>query len=358
MPTSWRTDTMVAAAQRPKRRRRGIHHATFHRSNRLGSNRLGLRVAVSAAAESGDFPRTAAGKPDFSGTYDLRTLTPYVRNEKHGENRHLDAAEAAEVEAAAAARMAAAYAPGDPNRSPPEKGVPIDQRSYDWFWMDPGDTMFKIDGKYRTSIIVDPPNGRLPPPSAAGQAHRAAMAKKAEGRGRYDDPELLTLHDRCLYLGHVTVPVRPVIYNNLKIIVQTEDHVLILVEWMHWARIVRLNGEHLPTDMRSLSGDSIGWWEDDTLVVETTNFLAAPGRPAEDLRVVERFSPLDANGLLYRFTVYDPHHAAPYSGELPWPKTDASLYEYACHEGNYSMANTLRGARHQERQQRQTAAAD
>ena len=138
--------------------------------------------------------------------------------------------------------------------------------------------------------------------------------------------------------------MRPIVYNNLKVIVQTDDHVLILVEWMHWARVVRLNSEHLPADMRSLSGDSIGWWEDDT-----TNFLSEPGVPRDGFRVVERFSPLEADRLLYQFTVHDSDYVTPYTGEYPWPKTDTSLYEYACHEGNYAMGNTLRGARQLEK---------
>ena len=324
---------------------------------------IGLVVwltATSATANPEDFPRTASGKPDFSGTYDIATLTPYVRDTKHGENMWLDPEAAAEVEGRAAARMEAAYQPSDPNRGPPEKGANVDARSYDWFWMDPGTTMFKIDGKYRTSIIVDPPNGRIPEVSEAGKARRATLRRKGgwkndgtawwveTGEDPYDDPEGQSLQDRCLYLGYVTIPMRPVVYNNFKTIVQTEDHVMILVEWMHWPRMVRMNEEHLPDDMRSMAGDSVGRWEGDTLVVDTTNFLAEPGMPRDGLRIEERFSPLDANRLLYRFTVHDDDHVAPYTGEIPWPKTDKSLYEYACHEGNYSMGNTLRGARHLE----------
>ena len=318
-------------------------------------------TAATANANPEDFPRTASGKPDFSGTYDIATLTPYVRREEHGENMWLDPEAAAEVEAGAAARMDAAYQPSDPNRGPPAKGANVDARSYDWFWMDPGTTMFKIDGKYRTSIIVDPPNGRIPAVSEAGKARRATLRRKGgwkndgtawwveTGEDPYDDPEGQSLQDRCLYLGYVTIPMRPVVYNNFKTIVQTEDHVMILVEWMHWPRMVRMNEEHLPDDMRSMAGDSIGRWEGDTLVVDTTNFLAEPGMPRDGLRIEERFSPLDANRLLYRFTVYDDDHVAPYTGEFPWPKSDKSLYEYACHEGNYSMANTLRGARRLEK---------
>ena len=319
---------------------------------------LGLAASVLAGPE--EFPRTASGKPDFSGTYDIATLTPYVRGEQHGDSLHLDPAEAAEREASAAKVADAAFDPSDPDRGAPEKGA--DVGAYNFYWLDPGTTMFQIDGKYRTSILVDPPNGRFPAISEAGKARRATLKQKGwfQNTGTawwletsekpYDDMETQPLVDRCLYLGAVTVPIQPIVYNNHKVIVQTEDHVLILVEWMHWARVVRLGSEHLPDDMRSLSGDSIGWWEDDTLVVETTNFLFEPGVPRDGLRVVERFSPLDANRLLYRFTVHDPDYVTPYTGEFPWPKTDTSLYEYACHEGNYAMGNTLRGARRLERE--------
>ena len=224
-------------------------------------------AAAWAAAGPEDFPRTASGKPDFSGTYDIATLTPYVRDAKHGDNPWLDPEAAAEAEARAAARMDAAFEPSDPNRGPPAKGANVDARSYDWFWMDPGTTMFKIDGKYRTSIIVDPPNGRIPEVSEAGKARRATLRRKGgwrndgtawwveTGEDPYDDPEGQSLQDRCLYLGYVTVPMRPVVYNNFKTIVQTDDHVMILVEWMHWPRMVRMNGEHLPDDMRTMAGD-------------------------------------------------------------------------------------------------------
>ena len=315
--------------------------------------------AVSTLAGPEDFPRTASGKPDFSGSYDIATLTPYTRDHKHGDNLHLDPDAAAAVEAGAAKAVNADLQPSDPDRAPPEKGA--DVGAYNFYWMDPGTTMSKIGGKYRTSIIVDPPNGRLPEISDAGKARRATLKQKgwfqntgtawwmATGAKPYDDMETQPLVDRCLYLDIVTVPIRPIIYNNLKTIVQTEDHIMILVEWMHWARIVRLNSEHLADDMRSLAGDSIGRWEGDTLVVDTTNFLLEPGVPRDGLRVVERFSPLDANRLRYQFTVHDSDYVAPYTGEYPWPKTDSSLYEYACHEGNYAMGNTLRGARRLEK---------
>jgi len=141
----------------------------------------------------------------------------------------------------------------------------------------------------------------------------------------------------------------------LKTIVQTDTHVAILVEWMHWTRIIRLNAEHHPPEVRSLSGDSIGRWEGDTLVVDTTNFIDLPGPARESLHVVERFTPKGEDGLLYQFTVNDSDYTAPYSGEYIWPKTPDRLFEYACHEGNYALGNILRGARLLEREALESA---
>ncbi len=140
----------------------------------------------------------------------------------------------------------------------------------------------------------------------------------------------------------------PVLYNNLKRIVQTESHVMILVEMVHDARIVRLNAEHASPDIRGWLGDSVGHWEGDTLVIDTTNFNDRPvlAGASRNLHVVERFSRIDEDTLLYQFTVDDPTvWTAPWSGEYIWPATASRVYEYACHEANYSFGGILRGAR-------------
>ena len=315
--------------------------------------------ATSTLAGPEDFPRAASGKPDFSGSYDIATLTPYTRDPKHGDKEHLDPIDAAAVEAGAAKTVNADLQRSDPDRGPPEKGA--DVGAYNFYWLDPGTTMFKIDGQYRTSIIVDPPNGRLPEISGAGKTRRATLKQKgwfkndgtawwlATGQKPYDDPETQPLVDRCLYLDIVTVPMRPIVYNNLKVIVQTEDHLLIVVEWMHWARMVRLDSEHLPADMRSLSGDSIGWWEDDTLVVDTTNFNPNQACRATASASSNGSRPWTRTVCFISSPSTTPTTSRPTPAEYPWPKTDTSLYEYACHEGNYAMGNTLRGARHLEK---------
>ena len=171
-----------------------------------------------------------------------------------------------------------------------------------------------------------------------------------EGVGPYDDMELRPLAERCI-LGFGPVagpPMFPTLYNNLKRIVQTENYVMILAEMVHDARVIRLNAEHKPAHIRTWMGDSIGWWEGTTLVVETTNFVARPALNGadENLRVIERFTRIDNDTLNYAFTVEDATvWSDKWSGEYPWPATNEKVYEYACHEGNYAMGNIMRGAR-------------
>ena len=245
-------------------------------------------------------------------------------------------------------------APSDPERAAPEEGGNVG--AYNNFWFEWGSQNFMIDGKYRTSVLTDPPNGQMPAMTEEGKKRAAAAPKFAwpnkgyawwleSGDIPYDGPETNIVGVRCMYQPSASVAIRPLPYNNVKTIVQTEDHFMINIEWMHWTRVVRIGGEHMPDSYTSLSGDSIGWWEGDTLVVETTNFRDMPDLRGEGVRVVERFSPGEGNDLLYSFTVENPEYEAPFSGELPWPKTTDKSYEYACHEGNYAMGNMLRGAR-------------
>ena len=168
-------------------------------------------------------------------------------------------------------------------------------------------------------------------------------------RARTTAPSPLPLRERCL-LGFTGVaPTLPALYNNFKRIMQTDDHVVILLEMVHDARIVRLNSEHLGSEEKRWLGDSIGWWEGDTLVVDTTNFLphwGLRGGGSENKHVVERFTMLPGGDVLYRFTVEDETvWDAPWTGQYLWRASDDRVYEYACHEGNYAMINVLRGAR-------------
>ncbi len=320
-------------------------------------------VAAFSAEAAADLPRTADGKPDFSGTYDIATLTPLQRPPELGDKLFLTREEAAEIADLERLIMEARSLSSDPEREePPEggdgsPGAAGNVGGYNTFWIDRGSGNFEIDGKYRTSIITDPLNGQYPALSEEGKARQARAAGRRRDNtgtawwldleiGPYDDIELRPLGERCIFARRSTGPPSlPGLYNNLKTIVQTDDHVVILVEWMHWARIIRLNAEHAPSSLRSLAGDSVGHWEGDTLVVETTNFIRDPGRSGE-LRVVERFTRVDKDNLLVQFTVDDASTwSEPWSGEIPWPAANGRLYEYACHEGNYAMGNIMRGAR-------------
>ena len=309
-------------------------------------------------------PRTADGKPDLSGTYDITTATPLERNPKLGIRKTLTETEAEGLAARMSAFRQSSSLASDTNRPAPPVGGNVG--AYNMFWVDLGNSAMRVDGEYRTSVIIDPANGRIPSMTAAGRAraaqydrsvlrHDGAWWLNSEGPGPFDNPESLTVVDRCL-LGRGVPggpPVLPTVYNNTKRIVQTPDYVMILIEMVHDVRIIRLNGGHVDPSIRKWLGDSIGWWEGDTLVVDTTNFNNTPSLTgaSRDLHVIERFRRVDADTLLYSFTVEDPNSwSQPWSGEYPWPETDDLVYEYACHEANYAMQSMLKAARLLERE--------
>ena len=240
---------------------------------------------------------------------------------------------------------------------------------YNNFWLSGGDHVIRVDGQPRSSIIIDPPDGQVPAmkPEAAkrNQAFLAGAAApdasesgNAGPPGAFDGPETRPLAERCL-LGFLNTSGPPTLpnyfYNNLKQIVQTKDTVVILVEMVHDARVIRMNAEHLPPTVRKWMGDSVGHWEGDTLVVDTTNFTGKTQfrGSGENLHVVERFTRVDPKTILYRFTVDDPTTwDRSWTGEYPWNATDEHIYEYACHEGNYSLGGMLRGARQKEAEEK------
>ncbi len=319
-----------------------------------------ISLLFALAANAADGPRTPEGKPDFSGVYDIASLTPLARPTQFGTRLELTDAEAEALAKKVMAAVAADSRASDPNRKAPTAGG--DVGNYNQLWYDRGTMAVKIGGKWRTSIITDPPDGRLPELTPKGKeiAARNALQNRTTGAafwitenlkpGPFDDPELRPLTERCLGTFGTSAgpPMLPAGYNNLKQIVQTRNRVLILNEMIHDVRIVRINAEHDPPDMRRWFGDSVGHWEGDTLVVDTTNFNDTPGlfSASRNLHVVERFTRLDANTLSYKFTVEDPTiWAKPWSGEVAWPKTSQRLFEYACHEGNYSFMGILKGAR-------------
>ena len=310
-----------------------------------------------AVAKGYKAPRNAFGQPDFSGVWSNATITRLERDPKYGERLTLTTEEAKAIEGASDTRNARLRANTDTSNKDPDKlpecqsGATGAACGYNAFWTDPGTRLVRIGGVARTSILTAPANGRLPSrPSASGAARG-----RAQLGGNFDNPEARALGERCIvgFGGTSGPPMLPVLYNNHYQIQQTRDAVVIVVEMVHDARIVRLaDPKHPPSDMRLWMGDSVGHWEGDTLVVETTNLRREEGLrgPTENMKTIERFTRVSPEQILYQFEVVDPSaFTAPVKGEESLNFTKDKIYEYACHEGNYAMTGILAGAREAER---------
>lgn len=349
----------------------------------LGAQTTAQTAARTSGGKAWVVPRTPDGKPDLQGNWTNETQTPFERMGNQGPT--LTDAQAAALEKRAQDVQEYQDRPTDPNEKSLKGGVTYDPTvvpgeptfveriaqaaggnvgGYNGFWLDPGNKVIRIDGVARSSIIVDPPNGRIPALTEAGKQRAAERAARSRSIGAYDGPEAASFSDRCLtsFGSNAGPPMLPnYFYNNNYTIVQTKDHVMIMTEMVHDVRIVRIGAkQHAPSQVRPWFGDSIGYWEGDTLVVETTNINPqqlgqsgglGPYRSASDkLKVTERFTRTGPDVILYKFTVEDPESlTAPYSGELPFNRINEPIYEYACHEGNYALPAMLAGARAEER---------
>ncbi len=315
-------------------------------------------------------PRTPDGHPDLQGNWTNATLTPLER--PAGLPRALNKTQAAALEKIRADTVETLSKPSDPNRTAPpvggdgSTGAAGNVGGYNYVWIDAGDHVAFVNGELRSSFIVDPANGRLPPLTPAARAWAQQRGARSRQFGQYDNPENRPLAERCLmsFGSNAGPPMLPNgFYNNNYTIVQTKNHVMIMTEMVHDVRIIKL-GKPTPRSpgVRPWMGESWGRWEGDTLVVETTGFyplqelsqsvgLGGAWGANDSLRVVEKFTRTRDNVILYRFTVHDPlNFTAPWSGELPMIAMDEQIYEYACHEGNYAMSNVLSGARAMERE--------
>ena len=298
-------------------------------------------VLLSAVFPASQAPRTADGQLDLQGIWTNGTLTPLERPPELRNKEFFTPQEAAEYE-----RQARERTHGDRRDNDAEADLTV---GYNDFWWDRGT---KIVSTRRTSIIVDPPDGRVP--ALTPQAQNKAAAR-AEARRLHpaDGPEDRSLADRCIVRGNAGPPMLPAGYNNNYQIVQAPGYVVILMEMMHDVRIIPIEPRpHLPGNVRQLLGDSRGHWDGNTLVVETTNFSDKTNfrGSGEKLRVVERFRRVDKDTLLYEFTIDDPESfTKPWSGQIPMIKTAGPVFEYACHETNYSMVNMLSVARAEEK---------
>ena len=281
-------------------------------------------------------PRTADGHPDLQGNWSNATLTPFERPKDLAGKEFFT-----EQEAAAFARTTLERGNRDRRGATAQEDV---GGAYNEVWFERGT---KVASNLRTSIVVDPPDGRVPslPPEAS-----KAAALRAEVQGRPPEgPEDFALPVRCLQWGTSGPPMVPGPYNNNYQIIQTRDHIVIDVEMIHDARIIPLSGRaHISPAIRRWMGDSVGHWEGDTLVVDTTNFTGNTHFRGSDenLHVVERFTRTGADTMRYQFTVDDPTaFTKPWSGEIIMYPAPGPLYEYACHEGNYSLTGMLSGTR-------------
>ena len=317
-----------------------------------------VALAPAPAMAQGDVPPTAWGDPDLQGVWDFRTITPMERPEDRAEQEFLTAEEAAAIEQAALDRNAdlaarpARRTEADPSGNV-DRGVDGAPGSYNNFWFDRGTSAVSTN---RTSLVIDPPSGRIPPLTEEAQARRDALAEARRNTGPHqptpggwvDDLGANGLQVRCIVGFNAGPPMTPGGYNNNMQLFQTPDAVVIYNEMNHNPRVIPLDGRPF-TGLRQWAGESRGRWEGDTLVIETTNFLRETsfmrGGATADLQLTERFTRASPEVLLYEVTVDDPSTwTAPWTYEVPMQWNPAPIFEYACHEGNYSMAVILAGA--------------
>ena len=281
---------------------------------------------------------------NLEGVWSYATLTPFERPAELAGAEFFTDAQAAAFEAQTIGRN---------DRDRRDGGAAVDAaRGVADYWFDRGEHIASVNGKKRTSWIIDPPDGRVP--SLTPEARAKLTARNADAREHpADGPENRSLQERCLAFN-AGPPIGLGPYNNFLQLIQTRDTVIIYTEMIHDARIVWTDGRpHAPAVIRQWLGDSRGRWEGKTLIVDTTNFTDKnPFRGAgENLHLTERFTRTDAGALLYEFTVDDPAtFTKPWTAQLPMTKTDERIFEYACHEGNYALPDILRGARYQEKQ--------
>jgi hypothetical protein len=301
-------------------------------------------AAATSKSKSSAVPRTPDGHPDLQGVWTNATLTPMDRPAVFAGKATISDAEAAKWEKAQSDEVTAADGKSDADFH--RRAGSGETGGYNALFIDRGSELARVDGEKRTSLIIDPPDGKTPPMTAEAR-QRLASTRRGGGTDSVKDR---ALSERCLmsFGSSSGPPMLPVLYNNNYEIVQTPDSVVILVEMIHDARIVRMNAAHGPDSVRKWLGDSVGHWDGDTLVVDTTNFNPAVNfrGSSKNLHVIERFTRVDAKTILYRATVDDPTtFSKSFTLEYPFRATNDQIFEYACHEGNYSIVDILGGAR-------------
>lgn len=313
-------------------------------------------VRVGAQAKTYTPPKTADGQPDLQGVWGYATITPLERPAELASKAVLTEEEALELEKQTAVIQNRDRRDGKGERA--SDGRTDLDRAYNEFWWDKGT---KVVGTKQTSLIVDPPNGKLPPLTPEGQKRAEGRrglntnsAREEGGAGRgFDSYETRPFGERCILWRTAGPPMLPGPYNNNVQFFQAPGYVVIFNEMVHEHRVVPLDGRpHVSNSIRQLMGDSRGRWDGNTLVVETTNFdgKAAFQGASDKMQLVERFTRVAPDVVMYEFTVTDPAtFAQPWTARYPMVKNPEPIYEYACHEGNYSMATILAGARAMEK---------
>jgi hypothetical protein len=310
--------------------------------------RLVLAICVTAAlaaAQTKSLPRTKDGHPDLQGIWTNVTVTPLERPAELANKPTLTDAEAKAFEQKQAKELQDSDGASDSPiiRAAGSSGT----GGYNVLFIDRGSELARVDGVKRSSLVIDPPDGRIPPITADA---RKRMTASMMSNIKFDSVKDRPSSERCL-LGFGSTsgpPMLPVLYNNNYQIVQSPDTIMILVEMVHDVRLIHMNAKHAPPSVRQWLGDSIGHWEGDTLVVETTNFTDKTTfrGSSPDMKVTERFTMTDPKTVLYKATLDDPTtFTKPFTVEFPFNAATGPIYEYACHEGNYAMSDILGGAR-------------
>jgi len=317
----------------------------------------------SAAAKNWTPPRTPDGKPDLQGVWNFSTLTPLERPDELAGKAFLTEAEAAEYQRRTLERMNADRRDGRGTERAAGEDTEV-ARAYNEFWYERG----SLTGGRRTSLIVDPPDGKLPPMTPLGKKRADALrAYESQGvRGPLDGPKTRPLRERCIWWDSTGPPLTPMsAYNQNFQLLQNEGHVVIFIEMIHDARIIPLDGRpHRPQSLPQLLGDSRGRWDGDTLVIDTVNFRDKAEfidsasftdqtdyrRSGRGVHLIERLKRVGPDTLLYESTVEDPATwTRPWTAQIVLTRSPHPIYEYACHEGNYGMAGILTGARADEK---------
>ena len=301
-------------------------------------------IAQQVASDTWTAPRTPDGKPDLQGVWDFRTITPLERPPELAGKEFLTDEEAAAFERETLERVNADRRDADPSREGFGNGAPVTAdlaRAYNEFWRERGQML------RQTSLIVDPTDGRIPPLTQEAEVKVDARSAARE-RAAYG-PEDRGVSERCIVGFNSGPPMNPGGYNQNVHLFQTPNYVVLLNEMVHSARIVPVDGRpRLPQDIRQWVGDSRGHWDGETLVVETTNFTGQTNfrGSGRNMHLVERFTRVDEGTLLYEYTIDDPDSfERPWSVSFPMKNSELPMFEYACHEGNYGMPSSLRGAR-------------